>query len=69
MYLLFRMWGELKRISDYTFLISSDTRKKDELNDALDKFAQIYLDTRKDKKKIVAFKVRDEDDDIPRPPR
>jgi hypothetical protein len=63
------MWGELKRISDYTFLISSDTRKKDELNDALDKFAQIYLDTRKDKKKIVAFKVRDEDDDIPRPPR
>lgn len=54
LYLLFRAWGELK-------VISSDTRKKEELNDALDKFAELYI-AKKGKEKVAAFKTAAKDD-------
>jgi hypothetical protein len=54
-YLLFRVWGELR-------VISSDTRKKEELNDALDKFAALYI-AKKGKEKVISFKTKETTDD------
>ena len=61
LYFLFKIWGSLKGINDNTFLISTDTRKKEELNDALDKFAALYIANKK--QKVVSFKTK-----IPLPP-
>ena len=58
---LYLIWRELKAINQNTYLISNDTRKKEELNDALDKFAALYI-AKKGKEKIVSFKTKDEDD-------
>lgn len=55
LYLLFRMWREL-------ITIASDTRKKEELSDALDKFAALYIIAKKGKEKVVTFKAKDDDD-------
>lgn len=58
---LYLLWRELRAIKDNTELISSDTKKKEELNAALDKFAVLYIANKK--QKVVSFKTK-----IPLPP-
>lgn len=55
---IFILWLVLKELK----LISSDTQKKEDLNNALDKFAALYLDA-KEKKKTVAFKIREKEEE------
>jgi hypothetical protein len=52
------LWLVLKQLR----LIASDTQKKEDLNDALDKFGALVMGEREKKKKIVAFKAKDDDD-------
>ena len=55
---LYLIWRQLRAISENTWLISNDTRKKEELNEALDKFAALYI-AKKGKEKVVSFKTKD----------
>ena len=54
-FILWLVLGQLK-------LIASDTQKKEDLNDALEKFAALYVADKEKKKKVVAFKVKDEEE-------
>lgn len=49
---IFVLWLLLKELK----IIASDTQKKADLTDAMDKFAAIYLEDKK--KKTIAFKAR-----------
>ena len=54
-FILWLVLGQLK-------LIASDTQKKEDLNDALEKFAALYVADKEKKKKVVAFRVKDEEE-------
>ena len=54
-FILWLVLGQLK-------LIASDTQKKEDLIDALEKFAALYVADKEKKKKVVAFRVKDEEE-------
>jgi hypothetical protein len=53
-YLIFLCLGQLKTIA-------SETNKKEDLTNAMDRFAEIYL--KEKKKKIISFAAADKKDD------